>query len=260
MTSLQDKAAMDAFLLKFKNGCLVEFYGAGEEAVPEDLQEAAALLAKADPFIAVARVKASEKLGKKYDPVDMSLPTLKFFYKSKESGEEFDGERGEAELIAAYAKEQSESATPPEIEEMKSSRGDRLCFKAEGLCAIYLTSGAELSKDELGMLTRLKHRFTSKLSSGTNARGATLNWSWLDGSVQDGFKALLKGEELPNFVIYNPHKRPRYQALEEDVSATEDAMQNLIDKVLGGDARFTAAKGQKLPVFAGKEKGADGEL
>lgn len=257
---LKDVGALGTFLGK-NNAALVEFFDPKEgKEVPDDLKEVANALE--GDAIAVARLPGSEDATKKYEVT--TFPTLMFFVKGKPHGEEYSGERetpADADSIITYARETLDDAQEKglvkgadgEVEELKSSRGDRLCFKAEGLCVIYLANG-QPSKDDLKMLAKLKTRNLSKLAHGTSARGTTLNWSWIDATKEDGFKALLKGDSpaLPGFVMYNPHKRPRYLSLEEEVEATEDSMQALLDKVLGGDGRFTPAKGQKLPKFAGK--------
>jgi len=144
-----------------------------------------------------------------------------------------------------------------DIEELKASRQDRLCFAAKGLCVIYLTDGKDISIRELTTLTRLKRKNGSKLSKGSSSRGAELNWSWLNGAVQDGFRSLLQGDypTLPNVIVFNPNKRLRYVTLEDGTAATEDTLQDLLDKVLGGDARFTPLK--ERPLFAGGTAGAE---
>jgi len=265
VTSLKDGAGLDSFLGK-QEIALIEFYDEKEgKAMPSDLEEASKLLDLGD-VARTARVAGVEEVTKKFE-LTGSLPSIFLFVKGKAYGDEFSGEsernaEGSAAEIAAFAREKVKEARAEgvlkekgEVEELKSSRADRLCFKAEGICVIYLANG-EASSEEVGLITKVKKKNTSKLATGPNARGTTFNWSWLDATAQPAFKALLNGDppELPGLVIYNPHKRPRYMALEEGTAATEESMQNLLDKLLVGDARFTPAKGQKLPTFAGKEE------
>jgi len=75
---------------------------------------------------------------------------------------------------------------------------------------------------------------------------------WLDVSVETGFGSMfgLQGEDLPKVVILNPGKRKRYlvhekQINESDISAT-------LDKILGGDAKFTNIKGNELVALVSK--------
>jgi len=263
VTSLKDAAALEKFLGK-QDVALIEFFDEKEGTgyIPNDLSDAGKLLANGD-VAATARVAGSEEISKKYEV--SSFPSIKLFIKAKAYGSEFPGDRdaeGSSSEIAAFArdtvKEAREEGVLKEkgaVEELKSSRADRLCFKAEGVCAIYLADG-EASAEEVGLLTKLKNKNKSKLSSGANARGTTFNWSWLNANKEPAFKEMLNGNpaELPGMIIYNPHKRPRYFALEEGTAASEESIQNLLDKLLGGDARFKPSKGQKLPTFAGKEE------
>lgn len=259
---LKDVAALDSFLAK-QEVAVIEFYDEKEgKKMGEDLQEAGKLLDLGD-IASAARVAGVEAVATKFEVT--SFPVIKVFIKGKAYGDDFDGDRDKeqsASEIAAFARQRLKEAREEgvlkekgEVEEMKSSRGDRLCFKAEGICAIYLANGPA-SQEEVSMLTKLKKKNTSKLQHGSSARGTTFNWSWLDATKEEAFKALLNGDpaELPGMVIYNPHKRPRYMALEEGTAANEETIQNLLDKLLGGYARFKPAKGQKLPTFAGKEE------
>lgn len=265
VTTLKDAAALETFLGK-QDVVLVELFDEKEgRTVPDDLADAAKHLELGD-VAATARAPGSEEVSKKYEV--NSFPSIKLFIRGKAYGDEFDGDRNaeaSSSEIAAFARQKVKEAREEgalkekgEVEELKSSRADRLCFKAEGVCAIYLADG-KASSEEIGLLTKLKKKNMSKLSTGANARGTTFNWSWLDANAEPAFKALLNGDppELPGMVIFNPHKRPRYFALEEGTTATEESMQNQLDKLLGGDARFKPAKGQKLPSFAGKEEKED---
>ena len=63
-------------------------------------------------------------------------------------------------------------------------------------------------------------------------------------------------EALPSVVVFNPHKRLRFTKLEGDTKANAKSIRSLIDKIQGGDARFTMVKGQKLPKFADRKPAA----
>jgi len=266
VTSLKDGAAVDKFCGK-QDVALIEFFNEkGATDTPDDLVEAARKLEFSDAVF-TARVAGTEEIVSKFELVG-DTPILKLFIKGKAFGSDFDGDRtaeSSASDIAAWARAQAKEARADgvlkekgEVEELKSSRKDRLCFTAEGICAIYLANG-KASTEEISLLTKLKKKNTSKLSTGTNARGTTFNWSYLDGTAEPGFMELLNGATLPSMIIYNPHKRPRSVALEEGTAADEDSIQELLDKVLGGDARFKAAQGGNLPSFAAKEEKAKEE-
>jgi hypothetical protein len=135
-----------------------------------------------------------------------------------------------------------------EIPELTAKSANSICFKGEGLCVIYLKDGAA-SQTEIEMLTGLSKKFTSQLSD----RGAKMKWMWLDLAQEAAFKELFKPVTLPSAVVFNPHKRLRFTKLDHgednEVKGDESGLSNLVDKVLGGDARFTPVPGQKLPTW-----------
>jgi len=139
-----------------------------------------------------------------------------------------------------------------EVPELTSKSGPSICFKGEGLCVIYLKDG-DASQAEIDMLDGLSKKFTSQLSD----RGAKMKWMWMNLAIETGFKDLFKAAQLPSAVVFNPHKRLRFTKLDHgednDVKGDDSALTNLMDKVLGGDARFTPVPGQKLPAWATRE-------
>jgi len=147
-----------------------------------------------------------------------------------------------------------------EIPELTAKSSNSICFKGEGLCVIYLKEGA-IAQTETDMLTGLSKKFTSQLSD----RGAKMKFMWMDLGVESGFKDLFKVAQLPSAVVFNPHKRLRFTKLdhgeEGEVKGDEAGLSNLVDKVLGGDARFSPVPGQKLPAWATRDakKGKDGK-
>merc|ERR1712192_52063 len=145
-----------------------------------------------------------------------------------------------------------------EIPELTAKSGPSICFKGEGLCVIFLKDG-ETSQAEIEMLTGLSKKFTSQLAG----RGAKMKWMWMNLAIETGFKDLFKLTQLPSAVVFNPHKRLRFTKLDHgednDIKGDENSLSNLMDKVLGGDARFTPVPGQKLPAWPTRDKGAKGK-
>jgi len=78
-----------------------------------------------------------------------------------------------------------------------------------------------------------------------------------DEHCYDVFKELFEPTQLPSVVVFNPHKRLRFATLEHgeegEVKGDESGISSLVDKVLGGDARFKQVKGQKLPAWATRD-------
>jgi len=148
-----------------------------------------------------------------------------------------------------------EEAKPWLIQEMPELTGKSqadICFKGEGLCVIYLKDG-ELAPAEVDVLAGLSKKFTSQLSD----RGAKMKWMWLNLAVETEFKKLFDPAQLPSAVVFNPRNRLRFAKLDHgednEIKGDERAIAGLMDKVLGGDARFKMVPGQKLPQWAKRD-------
>lgn len=50
---------------------------------------------------------------------------------------------------------------------------------------------------------------------------------------------------MPSIIVLNPGKRKRFLLHEGPITA--EAVQNSLEKILGGDAKFKTIKGNKLP-------------
>merc|ERR1719277_2929895 len=126
-----------------------------------------------------------------------------------------------------------------EVPELTAKSHNDVCFKGEGLCVIYLKDGS-ISQGETDMLSGLSKKFT-----------------WMDMAVEAAYKALFEPAMLPSAVIFNPHKRLRFTKLDHgednEVKGDEQGIEKLLDKVLGGDARFKVVPGQKLPEWAKRD-------
>merc|ERR1711904_454231 len=139
-----------------------------------------------------------------------------------------------------------------EVPELTAKSSPSICFKGEGFCVIYLKDGAA-TQTEIDMLTGLSKKFTSQLSD----RGAKMKFMWLNLALETAFKDLFNPAQLPSAVVLNPHKRLRFTKLDHgedgEIKGDESGLSNLVDKVLGGDARFTPVPGQKLPSWQVRE-------
>merc|ERR1711907_587190 len=116
-----------------------------------------------------------------------------------------------------------------------------------------------LSQAETDMLTGLSKKFTSQLSD----RGTKMKWMWMDLKIETAYKDLFAPEQLPSAVVFNPHKRLRFTKLEHgdegEIKGDESGLSKLMDKVLGGDARFKMVPGQKLPTFVTRDAAKGGK-
>jgi len=155
----------------------------------------------------------------------------------------------------AGKEESMEEAKPwlvQEVPELTLKSHKDVCFKGEGLCVIYLKDGAATQAD-MDMLTGLSKKFTSQLSD----RGAKMKWMWMNLAVESSYKDLFQPAQLPSAVVFNPHKRLRFTTMDHgednEIKGDQQGIEKLLDKVLGGDARFKMVPGQKLPAWAQRE-------
>merc|ERR1712137_38644 len=162
-------------------------------------------------------------------------------------------------VFSSGAKEEEsiEEAKPwliQDVPEVTGKSHQDICFKGEGLCVIYLKDGA-ITPAETDMLSGLSKTFTSQLSD----RGAKMKFMWMNLAIEKDYKELFKPAQLPSAVVFNPHKRLRFTNLDHgednDVKGDEHSLSKLVDKVLGGDARFKMVPGQKLPSWATRTPG-----
>ncbi|KAJ1607322.1 PDI-like thioredoxin domain-containing protein [Cryptosporidium canis] len=142
------------------------------------------------------------------------------------------------------------------IPELTKLSYNDVCGKHKNLCVIYLKNG-EISLEEQSMLEELQDLFTPHISD----RGTNFKWMWMDVSIESEFMKLFneKGDNivLPSAVVLGTNKRLKFTVLPRNIegnlqSANKDTVKDLLDKVIGGDARFTNIKGQKLPEFANR--------
>merc|ERR1712176_749983 len=209
---------------------------------------------KVKKFPAVVMQRGAKAEIKETYSGDMSFAALKEWVN-------LHSESGMGDKVnSAGAKEEVsiEEAKPwlvQEIPELTGKSSGDICFKGEGLCVIYLKDGA-ISAAETEMLSGLSKKFTSQLSD----RGAKMKWMWLNLAIESEYKTLFAPAQTPSAVVFNPHKRLRFTSMdhgeEGEVKGDEQGLTKLMDKVLGGDARFKMVPGQKLPGWAKRDDSA----
>jgi len=168
-------------------------------------------------------------------------------------------ESGTGDKVGTAAQQDAPEEAKPwlvqEIPELTSKSHQDICFKGEGLCVIYLKDG-QISSGETDWLSALSKKFTSQLSD----RGAKMKFMWMDLNLETKYKEMFDVAMLPSAVVFNPHKRLRFTKMDHgednEKTASEQTVTDLVEKVLGGDARFTMVKGQKLPGWAKREEAA----
>ncbi|GIX60678.1 signal peptide-containing protein [Babesia caballi] len=117
-----------------------------------------------------------------------------------------------------------------------------ICFnKTHGFCVIYLTNG-ELPAADRQMLIELSARYKGEFVG---------KWMWMDLAAEPHFAELLSGATtLPSVAVFNPKKRLRYMLYEGEGAVTRRGIEDMLEKILGGDARFKLVKGDQIPAFS----------
>mmetsp|Transcript_27254 Transcript_27254/g.26300 ORF Transcript_27254/g.26300 Transcript_27254/m.26300 type:complete len:254 (-) Transcript_27254:42-803(-) len=135
------------------------------------------------------------------------------------------------------------SASKPWLSEkvpaFNSDSANDVCLKKEGsLCVIYIVKDeASKNQEHQDSLYSVGQDFSSKISRGIN-----FLFMYLDASKEPDFFKIFKIEEseLPAVAVLNPGKRKRY--LLHRGAINESEVSTTLDKILGGDAKFTNIK------------------
>jgi hypothetical protein len=226
----------------FKRSIKFGFVKKSEEAVVKKLK-----IKKFPTFFMVRGSKSEIREEYKGDMDFRSIHSWVNLYSESGMGDKVSSSGGAEETSAEEARPWLIQDVP---ELTKDSQAD-ICFKGEGLCVIYLSDGVAPAAD-VDMLAGLKAKLTSQL----DGRGTTFKWMWMDMAAESEFKTLFSPDVLPSVAVFNPHKRLRFTKLEGETKANAQSIRGLIDKIQGGDARFTMVKGQKLPKFADRKPAA----
>lgn len=197
---------------------------------------------------AVMQIKAGNNVKKETFSGQMNFEELHKWinpYVESGMGDKVAGSGGQEASI-----EDDQPWLTQEVPELTVKSHNHICFKGEGLCVIYLKDG-EATQSEVNMLADLSKKYSSQNNK------AKMKFMWINLAIETKFKDLFKADQLPSAVVFNPHKRLRFTKLDhgEDGTTKSDAdgISGLVDKVLGGDARFTNVPGQKLPAWTPRE-------
>ena len=152
---------------------------------------------------------------------------------------------GEDEVVSAATKPWMSEKLPL----ITQDSANDICLKKEGaLCVVYVVKDqASKDQDVVNVLNEISQSISSKIQ-----RGISFSFVLLDASQEPEFAGLfgIQAEELPKIVILNPGKRKRF--LVHGQGLTEPEISQTLDKIQGGDAKFTNIKGNKLPELQSK--------
>jgi len=102
-------------------------------------------------------------------------------------------------------------------------------------------------------MNKVSQDFASKIS-----RGISFYFMWIDATAESDFVSSFNTSDYPKMVILNPGKRKRFLTHEGELNAK--GIEKTLDVILGGDARFKAIKGNKMPELVSKYEVEEKEL
>ena len=200
---------------------------------------------KVKVFPAVFLIKEKDGKPIKYDGKEFSYQAIFDFINIYSETFVFRGDTDEP-IVSAASKPWLNDKMPL----LTSDSGDDICFKKEGaLCVIYVVKDASTLKDSQKQIDELYatgQQFASKIS-----RGISFYFVSLDASAESAFAGMFNlGSDLPKVVILNPGKRKRF--LVHDKTINEGEISTTLDRILGGDAKFTNLPGNTLANLVSK--------
>lgn len=132
------------------------------------------------------------------------------------------------------------------IPELSGASAKEICTGLDKTLCVILFHNGQPPKETIDMLKDLKSTYDS------NMNAFALKFSWIDSSKHSDWNSKLEVADgsAPTIRILNPGRRKRFVKLEDAVS--KKGLENLFEKIFGGDARFTNLKGE-IPEFAVEE-------
>ncbi len=200
---------------------------------------------KVKQFPSVFLIKEKDGKPVKYEGKDYSYQGIFDFINIY--SETFVFRDGEETVVSAASRPWLNDKVP----QVTSDSFDDICLKKEGaLCVIYLAKDAEAGKSNQGEINELYsigQKFASKISRGIN-----FSFMWLSSQDEAAFFKMfdVSTDDLPKLVVLNPGKRKRF--LVHSGAINESAVSATLDKILGGDAKFTNIKGNQLAELKSK--------
>jgi len=117
------------------------------------------------------------------------------------------------------------------LPELTEKSANDICLETDHICGVLL-AGSKPNEAQTKLFEELNTLYDPKLD-----RGAKFKFMWLNTSVQKKWAELLGYSGSDKFVFIMPGKRKRFANHEADI--TKDGIRNTIEKIIGGDGRFT---------------------
>lgn len=129
------------------------------------------------------------------------------------------------------------------IPELNNASAKDVCTGLDKTLCVILFNKGQPPKETIDMLKDLKSTYDSSKNS------FSLKFSWIDNTKHSDWNEKLEVSDTssPTIRILNPGRRKRFVKLEDQI--TKKKLEDLFEKIFGGDARFTNLKGE-IPEFS----------
>merc|ERR1712084_27066 len=112
----------------------------------------------------------------------------------------------------------------------------------EGALCVILFGDEKPDKSTVDVLKDVRRVYDAKTD-----RAVVFKFMWLNADKEDDWAGKFKHEAHPAVYVFNPGRRKRYLRHEGEISY--DGLYNTLEKIVGGDGRFTMVSGNVIPEF-----------
>lgn len=131
------------------------------------------------------------------------------------------------------------------IPELFGKSAKDVCFGQEGALCVILFTDSKPDKDTINHMKDMKRYYETK-----GERAITFKFMWLNAEIEQEWNNKLGNTSWNNVYVLNPGRRKRY--LKHEGTITFESLQKTLEKIIGGDGRFTMLRGNALPVFTNR--------
>ena len=110
------------------------------------------------------------------------------------------------------------------------------------MCVILFNNGKPTDA-EIGVMKEIRRAYDNKTE-----RSVSFKFMWLNSSTQPEWVAKFGVTDSPTIIILNTGRRKRF--LKYPGSPTNESLNNQLEKILGGDSRFSPLRPNEVPKLA----------
>lgn len=126
------------------------------------------------------------------------------------------------------------------VPELFSKSADDVCFGgSKSLCVILFSSGKP-NDGQISVMKEIRRAYDNK-----SDRSVSFQFMWLNTQTQAEWVSKFGITETPTIVVLNTGRRKRF--LRQPGSPTSDSLNGQLEKILGGDSRFTPLRPNEVP-------------